>query len=547
MKKRIRDIFSVLLVLALVLGGLPLSYGRISYAAAGIQVSDLPPYPSNGQKFWVVFTEGFRNERLEMATCDISGYEKYAYIVWDTSLLLRGANDTGKYNQYCLNEKGNWEQIGSYRRFTDYAVTVIASNLDIYDAYGNKMISKTEDYGIWNDTDFLKDITAVLPEITEMPKVTATPKPIFPMWVTATPKSTVTPRVTAVPKVTVSPKATTAPRVTVSPKATLKPQATVSPKATAKPGVTAAPYEIVESEITPEPYEPAEPEITPEPYEPAEPEITPEPYEPAEPEITPEPYESAEPEITPEPYGTAEPEITQEPYGGEEPEITPEPHGTVTPEIMPDLSDLSTDVGGVDLPEVSPDSGEKESGNTFEEETKYSDETKKLPEQGTIVTVGEIKYIIKKSAKSNRTVFVYAVKQKNSSKIFVPEKIRVNGYSFKVTGINKNAFKNMKRLSGVKLGKNIKTIGSSAFQNCRRLRNIIIPQNVVSIGTNAFADSGLNYLNVKSKKINMLGLGAFYNTGKKVVVVTSGAKRKQYMRMFISQGRMSRKAIFLTS
>lgn len=170
-----------------------------------------------------------------------------------------------------------------------------------------------------------------------------------------------------------------------------------------------------------------------------------------------------------------------------------------------------------------------------------------MPEQGKIVTVGAVKYIVKKSAKSQCTVFVYAAKQKNASKIVVPEKIKINGHTFKVTGINKNAFKSMKRLSNVKLGKNIKTIGGSAFQNCRRLRNIIIPQNVVAIGANAFAGSGLNYLNVKSKKINMLGLGAFYNTGKKVVVVTSGAKRRQYMRMFVSQGRMSRKAIFLTS
>ena len=225
-KIRIKRALSILLVVALAAGILPLPYGRVSCAAAGagIQVSDLPPYPSNGQKFWVVFTEGFRNERLEMATCDISGYEKYAYIVWDRSLLLRGANDTGKYNQYCLNESGNWEQIGSYQRFTDYAVTVIASNLDIYDAYGNKIISKTENYGIKN-SDIFGELININPQRTTAPRATATPKP------------TATPRVTATPK----PKATVPPRVTEAPRQTAVPRVTAVPRITASPNVTSDP------------------------------------------------------------------------------------------------------------------------------------------------------------------------------------------------------------------------------------------------------------------------------------------------------------------
>ncbi len=549
-KIRIKRALSILLVVALAAGILPLPYGRVSCAAAGagIQVSDLPPYPSNGQKFWVVFTEGFRNERLEMATCDISGYEKYAYIVWDRSLLLRGANDTGKYNQYCLNESGNWEQIGSYQRFTDYAVTVIASNLDIYDAYGNKIISKTENYGIKN-SDIFGELININPQRTTAPRATATPRVTATPKITAVPRVTGTPRASAIPKVTATPepKATVPPRVTETPRQTAVPRVTAVPRITESPNVTSDPYGTAGVDTTSDPYGAEEPQITWNPYEAEEPEMTPEPYGTEEPQITQGPYEAEEPEVTPEPYGTEEPQITQGPYEAEESKITPEPYGTAEPDATPNISDISKDEGGADLPEVSSGNQKEESENPFDGEENDSDERKKMPEQGKIVTVGAVKYIVKKSAKSQCTVFAYAPKQKSASKIVVPEKVIINGYTFKVTGINKNAFKNMKRLSSVKLGKNIKTIGGSAFQNCRRLRNIIIPQNVVSIGANAFAGSRLNYLNVKSKKINMLGLGAFYNTGKKVVVVTSGAKRRQYMRMFVSQGRMSRKAIFLTS
>ena len=404
-KIRIKRALSILLVVALAAGILPLPYGRVSCAAAGagIQVSDLPPYPSNGQKFWVVFTEGFRNERLEMATCDISGYEKYAYIVWDRSLLLRGANDTGKYNQYCLNESGNWEQIGSYQRFTDYAVTVIASNLDIYDAYGNKIISKTENYGIKN-SDIFGELININPQRTTAPRATATPK------ITAVPRVTGTPRASAIPKVTATPE----------PKATVPPRVTETPRQTAVPRVTAVPR-ITES-----------PNVTSDPYGTAGVDTTSDPYGAEEPQITWNPYEAEEPEVTPEPYGTEEPQITQGPYEAEESKITPEPYGTAEPDATPNISDISKDEGGADLPGVSSGNQKEESENPFDGEENDSDERKKMPEQGKIVTVGAVKYIVKKSAKSQCTVFAYAPKQKSASKIVVPEKVIINGYTFKV-------------------------------------------------------------------------------------------------------------------
>lgn len=103
----------------------------------------LPGYPSNGQKYWIAFREGFRNNRVELTTCKISGNAKNAYIKWNKNLTLQGASASGSYNQYKLSETGSWEQIGTYVRFTDYASSIIASNLDVYDSQGKLILAKT--------------------------------------------------------------------------------------------------------------------------------------------------------------------------------------------------------------------------------------------------------------------------------------------------------------------------------------------------------------------------------------------------------------------
>lgn len=105
--------------------------------------STLPEYPSNGQTYWVVFREGFRNSRVELTTCNISSNEDKAYIKWNKSLTLWGASASSRYNQYELKEAEYWKQIGTYVRFTDYATSIIASNLDVYDSKGNLILAKS--------------------------------------------------------------------------------------------------------------------------------------------------------------------------------------------------------------------------------------------------------------------------------------------------------------------------------------------------------------------------------------------------------------------
>ena len=120
-------------------------------AATEISILNLPDYPSNGQKYWVIFKEGYRNGRIEMSTCNANASDG-VWIKWNRSLTLQGAQTDGQVNQYRLSDENSWEQIGTYGRFTDWATEVIASNLNIYDSDGNMVLK-----GIAYNTDFSKE------------------------------------------------------------------------------------------------------------------------------------------------------------------------------------------------------------------------------------------------------------------------------------------------------------------------------------------------------------------------------------------------------
>ena len=64
--------------------------------------------------------------------------------------------------------------------------------------------------------------------------------------------------------------------------------------------------------------------------------------------------------------------------------------------------------------------------------------------------------------------------KKTARTVTVPTAIKVGDQTVKVTAIAPNAFKSMKKLTTVTIGKNIKSIGAKAFYKCKALRNIKI-------------------------------------------------------------------------
>lgn len=72
--------------------------------------------------------------------------------------------------------------------------------------------------------------------------------------------------------------------------------------------------------------------------------------------------------------------------------------------------------------------------------------------------------------------------------IVVPQKVRIKGSVYTVTGIGEYAFYKNKNLTLIDIPKSITKISKSAFSDCSNLISIDIPSNVSYIGTYAFSD-----------------------------------------------------------
>lgn len=108
------------------------------------------------------------------------------------------------------------------------------------------------------------------------------------------------------------------------------------------------------------------------------------------------------------------------------------------------------------------------------------------PTAGSVVTQSDDSYKVINSEKTNATV-EYSKPKKSKTTITIPDTITIDGITYKVTSISKNAFKNNKKIKKVIIGKNITKIGSNAFSGCKNLKTITVKSiKLKSVGKNAF-------------------------------------------------------------
>lgn len=106
----------------------------------GIEKSTVSTESPFEQKYWVIFTEEYRDNRVEAATINSSLPADKLYFIWDSSVELNDTTSSDECMQFFLNGVDEWEFIGTYHRMTDGATNVLASNLDVYDSDGNLLI-----------------------------------------------------------------------------------------------------------------------------------------------------------------------------------------------------------------------------------------------------------------------------------------------------------------------------------------------------------------------------------------------------------------------
>lgn len=125
-------------------------------------------------------------------------------------------------------------------------------------------------------------------------------------------------------------------------------------------------------------------------------------------------------------------------------------------------------------------------------------------------------YEVTKAGLTGGTVsYVQPVNEKAAS-ITIPATIKVNGITYKVTAISKNACMNLTKLKKVTIGKNVKKIGTKAFFGCKKLKNI----------------------KVNTKKLTMGNVGKLAVKGvyKKAVFNVPNSKKDTYKKIFRRRG-----------
>lgn len=140
-----------------------------------------------------------------------------------------------------------------------------------------------------------------------------------------------------------------------------------------------------------------------------------------------------------------------------------------------------------------------------------------VPKKGTKIKDNDgSTYIVTSGKGKTPTVQYTGPKSTVKGTVTIPETVKVDGVSYRVTSIADNAFKNNKKITRVVIGSNIVTIGKNAFYDCKNLKKITI----------------------KSEKLTSKSIAknAFRGISKKTVVKVPTSKYKAYKKMLYAKG-----------
>lgn len=140
---------------------------------------------------------------------------------------------------------------------------------------------------------------------------------------------------------------------------------------------------------------------------------------------------------------------------------------SITPEEAP-TKEGYTFSGWSEIPETMPAKDVTVTGTFTQTEYRVGDDTYEITDEGTVIIKG-----------SNQIGYVE-----------ISGIVEINGYTYHVTEIGENTFKDNTEITSVTIGNGIMIIGDNAFDGCCHLKNINIGKDVNAIGHKAFANVG---------------------------------------------------------
>ena len=131
--------------------------------------------------------------------------------------------------------------------------------------------------------------------------------------------------------------------------------------------------------------------------------------------------------------------------------------------------------------------------------------------KGKTISDSTASFVVTSNDAKNPTVAISKTNSTKATTIKVPATVKINGVTYKITEVGKNAFKNNKKATKVVLNKNITKIGAGAFYGCANLESVSGASNVTSIGANAFNGCVKLKAAPVGSKVTSIGDKAFYN------------------------------------
>jgi hypothetical protein len=141
-------------------------------------------------------------------------------------------------------------------------------------------------------------------------------------------------------------------------------------------------------------------------------------------------------------------------------------------------------------------------------------EQKKSVKKGDTYSKNKVTYQVTSTADGKQSVKVTEIKNKKITEVTIPATVSINGTSYKVTAIAKNAFAGCTKLKEVTIGKNVTTIGKNAFSGASRLKTITI----------------------KSKVLTKVGANALKGISSKATIKVPASKVKAYKKLLTGKG-----------
>lgn len=141
---------------------------------------------------------------------------------------------------------------------------------------------------------------------------------------------------------------------------------------------------------------------------------------------------------------------------------------------------------------------------------------KKPARKGKLITDSKgNRYKVTSSNVKNPTVTFYSAKM-TVKKVTMSQSVRIDGVRYCITAVRSRAFEGHRKVTSIRLGSKVNTIGDRAFRNCKKLEKL--------------------YIQSSKLKPEDIGERVFENVPKDLKIYVPEKKKDEYRKMFREKG-----------